>query len=59
MTAEQTEKDPFLLRDGVGVALDIGVQILYSEGEISRVEDTVSRISRASVSQRSSGQCSG
>lgn len=52
MTAEQTEKDPFLLRDGVGVALDIGAQILYSEGEISRVEDTVSRISRAYGAER-------
>lgn len=47
MTAEATKKDPLLLRDGLGVALDVGAQILYSEGEISRVEDTVSRISRA------------
>ena len=47
MTAKDTEKDPCRLRDGVGVALDIGAQILYSEGEISRVEDTVTRISRA------------
>lgn len=47
MTADALEKDPFRLRDGVGVALDIGEQILYSEGEISRVEDTVTRISRA------------
>lgn len=46
MTAEM-EKDPFLLRDGVGVALDVGEQILICEGEVSRVEDTVSRISRA------------
>lgn len=52
MTAEWTEKDPLLLRDGVGVALDIGAQILISEGEISRVEDTVSRISRAYGAER-------
>mgnify|MGYP004483483349 CR=1 FL=1 len=47
MTTERTEKDPLRLRDGVGIALDIGAQILFCEGEISRVEDTVSRISRA------------
>lgn len=52
MTAEWTEKDPLLLRDGIGVALDIGAQILISEGEISRVEDTVSRISRAYGAER-------
>lgn len=52
MTAEWTEKDPLLLRDGVAVALDIGAQILISEGEISRVEDTVSRISRAYGAER-------
>lgn len=47
MTAESLDECPHRLRDGVGVALDIGEQILYSEGEVSRVEDTVSRISRA------------
>lgn len=44
--------EPFRLRDGVGVALDVGAQILISEGEISRVEDTVSRISRAYGAER-------
>lgn len=47
MTADNLDKNPFWLRDGVDVALDVGEQILYSEGEISRVEDTVTRISRA------------
>lgn len=47
MTEVERKEDPLWLRDGVGVALDIGEQILISEGEISRVEDTVSRISRA------------
>ena len=52
---EQTvaaERDAFRLRDGVDVALDVGTQILISEGEISRVEDTVSRISRAYGAER-------
>ena len=47
MTAKELETESDRLRDAVGVALDIGEQILYSEGEISRVEDTVTRISRA------------